>query len=90
MFLMYRVELKVEFSDVISDFRMTVPNVPCGVESSAPDKGLNCLYLVPNVPCGVERLGGERTPEDDERFLMYRVELKALRPHHAKLSPQSS
>ncbi len=32
VFLMYRVELKVEFSDVISDFRMTVPNVPCGVE----------------------------------------------------------
>ena len=33
-FLMYRVELKDLFHNGTLDIRITVPNVPCGVESA--------------------------------------------------------
>ncbi len=37
------------------------------------------LLPVPNVPCGVEsKNAGKKLCADREKFLMYRVELKAL------------
>ncbi len=54
-FLMHRVELKVQTQNN-NDFPISVPNAPCGVEST-PYKSLYLLhmYSVPNAPCGVER-----------------------------------
>ena len=39
---------------------LSVPNVPCGVESQALDWVEGVPVLVPNVPCGVESGGGGR------------------------------
>ncbi len=47
-------------------------------------------YHVPNVPCGVEsRKGGHRNRLHFQKFLMYRVELKALLKKHNLLSYRS-
>ena len=77
MFLMYRVELKVEIeigNPFIKDY---VPNVPCGVERYYFPEELIFVPQVPNVPCGVERSTSLRTFWMVSGFLMYRVELKA-------------
>ena len=50
---MYRVELKAGRRGREGDAR-TVPNVPCGVESSEPFLRVAAPRDVPNVPCGVE------------------------------------
>ncbi len=57
-FLMYRVELKVEWDKVHLLAKRIVPNVPCGVERQLRtlQRGQKHACPVPNVPCGVESL----------------------------------
>ncbi len=56
MFLMYRVELKVLVWIFLLWTGLSVPNVPCGVESIVNViSHITQLVSVPNVPCGVER-----------------------------------
>ena len=78
LFLMYRVELK-GLPSLLPSRGREVPNVPCGVESHCPAKGMGKDYKVPNVPCGVERvLMSFLMVVFHARFLMYRVELKDI------------
>ncbi len=42
--------------------------------------GSKRFCLVPNAPCGVERDMIYSPSDEDEKFLMHRVELKAFRP----------
>ena len=72
---MYRVELKVVPQGLIRPY-VTVPNVPCGVESHFRTSlhvfyGLFLMYRVELKEVRVPK-GHRRTT----RFLMYRVELK--------------
>ena len=53
-FLMYRVELKVNSFKLNLKKVVSVPNVPCGVESYLITVFLLHPKPVPNVPCGVE------------------------------------
>ncbi len=56
--------------------RLSVPNVPCGVESKEGSAGRTTSWVVPNVPCGVERREMHVIKVEKRPFLMYRVELK--------------
>ena len=57
---------------------LAVPNVPCGVESDLFHITQNAGKFVPNVPCGVESVIIQNPYNVLGKFLMYRVELKAL------------
>ncbi len=57
-------------------FALSVPNVPCGVESKLCQKSRIVTFSVPNVPCGVESGHAVLVYFDNNVFLMYRVELK--------------
>ena len=75
---MYRVELKAFSTTHMPAASGKVPNVPCGVESFSLFAMMRFEGGVPNVPCGVERLASRGVPAHAfQRFLMYRVELKA-------------
>ncbi len=58
LFLMHRVELKASFFAFPTGL-ITVPNAPCGVESSALPYTQPTQLFVPNAPCGVERKTNE-------------------------------
>ncbi len=80
-FLMHRVELKVikSLSYVITNMLLSVPNAPCGVESSYYWLHELKDCPVPNAPCGVERVISFCPLVSSRQFLMHRVELKDLR-----------
>ena len=78
-FLMHRVELKGKRSKKIrTTLLYTVPNVPCGVESTLPNACTTATARVPNVPCGVERNPYKVLKPKITKFLMHRVELKGI------------
>jgi len=61
LFLMHRVELKVQPFLSLPLFVRGVPNAPCGVERTPLLKIRKGRRRVPNAPCGVERhMGGLR------------------------------
>ncbi len=76
---MYRVELKDGFAGFGRPVAVLVPNVPCGVESTAQTAIKAPKITVPNVPCGVESVKDPQLGKVLNQileFLMYRVELK--------------
>ena len=77
---MYRVELKGTLGSFSEALTPSVPNVPCGVESSPSPNHCPSPAPVPNVPCGVESTSLQRAANEKFGFLMYRVELKGSIP----------
>ena len=77
VFLMYRVELKVNWSGS-SQTSSRVPNVPCGVESVLwfPRQSSPQWFLMYRVELKV--FEGRQGTSAATSFLMYRVELKDL------------
>ena len=68
-----------QFSQQILGNSVSVPNLPCGVERTSTRRGPQKQSLkVPNLPCGVESFRSRCLLRCLGRFLIYRVELKAL------------
>ena len=57
-FLMYRVELKEFLTHRVHSVLLTVPNVPCGVESKVPynDQLLTLAFLMYRVELKVKKM----------------------------------
>ena len=76
-FLMHRVELK-DFPFILTLVNMSVPNAPCGVESSVHGitTKINALFLMHRVELKGLELYTDTEPNGG--FLMHRVELKVI------------